>query len=305
MTDQPPIVVTGPTGWIGQALLTRIAAARGPGWHEQVRLFGSRTGELTAADGSVLAIRPLEELGGADVAGALVVHLAYLTKEKAELLGERRFTDTNLAIDDRVLAALSAGDPRAVFVASSGAAALAAQGIDRHPYGLCKLRQEDRLLTWSRDAGVPVLAGRIWNIAGPFMNKTASYALGDMLIQARRTGTIRIAAAIPVFRSYLHVEDLADLVLRALETGIGAAHPVDLCGGEVLEMGDLAERVAALTGLAPEAIVRAPVDTARSNVYLGQFAQTRTLAMRVGMRLAAFERQLVDTDCWLQATAAS
>ena len=303
MTKPLPIVVTGPTGWIGQALLMRIAAARGAGWQDQVRLFGSRAGELVAADGSVLAVRPLDELTSADVSGAMVVHLAYLTKEKADLLGERRFTDTNLAIDDQLLAALSAGNPHAVFVASSGAAALAAQGIDRHPYGLCKLRQEDRLLAWSRTAGLPVLVGRIWNIAGPFMNKTASYALGDMLTQARRTGSIKIAAPVPVFRSYLHVEDLADLILGTLAAGIGSAHPVDLCGAEVLEMGDLAERVATLAGLPSEAIVRGPINTATSSAYLGQFAQTKMLAMRVGLPLAPFQRQLIDTDCWLRDTS--
>lgn len=302
MTASPPIVVTGPTGWIGQALLTRIAAARGAGWQHQVRLFGSHASDIIAPDGSVIAVRPLDELTGADVDAALVVHLAYLTKEKADLLGERRFTDTNLAIDDRLLAAFRAGNPRAVFVASSGAAALAAQGIDRHPYGLCKLRQEDRLLAWSRQSRVPVLVGRIWNIAGPFMNKTASYALSDMLIQARRTRSIRIAASFPVFRSYLHVEDLADLILRGLSAGIGFTHPIDFCGAEVLEMSDLAERIAELTGLTPEAIVRGPVDTSRSSIYLGQFAQTKALAMRVGLQLAAFQRQLVDTDCWLEAT---
>lgn len=299
MDAQPPVVVTGPTGWIGQALLMRLAQRRGPGWARSVRLFGSRTGELIAADGSVLPVQPLDTLTGTDVEGALVVHLAYLTKEKAEQLGERQFTDTNLAIDDRLLAALDRGRPRAMFVASSGAAALAADGRDRHPYGLTKLRQEDRLLAWGTGAGVPVLVGRIWNIAGPYMNKTGSYALGDMLTQARGTGGIRINAAVPVFRSFLHVGDLADLVLLALARGIGRPAPVDLCGAEALEMGDIAERVAALVGLADNAIDRPPVDWAQPSVYLGAFPHTKALAMQLGHPLAGFERQLIDTDQWL------
>ena len=282
---EPPVVVTGPTGWIGQAVLMRLAHARGPGWTRSVRLFGSREGTLAAADGSTLPVRPLETLKGADVAGALVVHLAYLTKEKAELLGERRFTDTNLAIDDRLLAALAEAAPQAVFAASSGAAALAADGRDRHPYGLAKLRQEDRLLGWGAGAGVPVLAGRIWSIAGPFMNKAQSYALGNMLLQARTAGEIRISAPVPVFRSFLHVLDLADLVLGGLEAGIGRAAPVDLCGAEALEMGDLAERIAAHVGLEPRAITRPPVDWTRPSIYMGDFAQTGALALRLDHRL--------------------
>ncbi|WP_374944719.1 NAD-dependent epimerase/dehydratase family protein [Sphingomonas sp.] len=297
--DARPVVITGPTGWIGRAMLMRLAHARGPGWGASVRLFGSRTSDLTAADGSVLPVRPLETLTGADVEGAIVVHLAYLTKEKAELLGERRFIDTNLGIDDRLLAALEEGAPHAVFVASSGAAALAAQGRDRHPYGLAKLRQEDRLLAWGARTGVPVIAGRIWNIAGPFMNKAESYALGNMLTQARTTGTIRVAAAVPVFRSFLHVGDLCDLALSALSAGIGCAAPVDLCGAEALEMGDLAARVAALVGLGDAAITRPPIDWQRPSVYIGDFAATRTLAMRLGLPIAGFDQQLVDTDRWI------
>jgi len=300
MSERPPLVITGPTGWIGQVVLMRLAATGGPGWSERVRLFGSRAATLTAADGTALAVRPLDTLDGADVAGAHVVHLAYLTKEKAELLGERAFTDTNLAIDDRLLAACVAAPPAAVFVASSGAAALAADGRDRHPYGLCKLRQEDRLLDWGARADVPVLAGRIWNIAGPYMNKTSAYALGDMLLQARRDRVIRVAAAVPVFRSYLHVADLAELVLGALGEGIGQAAPLDLCGAEVLEMGDIATRVARYSGLDAHAVARARLDTSRSSVYLGHFPDTKALALRLGLSLADFDRQLTDTAVWLE-----
>jgi len=296
----PPIVLTGPTGWIGQAMLARLAGSGDPHWHRNVRLFGSRSGEVTVA-GLSLPVRPLDTLTGTDVDGALVVHLAYLTKEKAELLGERRFTDTNLAIDDRLLDAIGSRTPRAVFAASSGAAALAADGRDRHPYGLCKLRQEDRLLEWSARTGVPTLAGRIWNIAGPYMNKVRSYALGDMLAQAQLSGRIRVGARVPVFRSYLHVADLCDLVLAALSQGIGLPAPVDLCGGEVLEMGDLADRVAAATGLAPGSVDREPVDWTRPSIYLGAFAQTRSLAMAVDRQFASLERQIADTRAWIGA----
>lgn len=291
--------MTGPTGWIGQAALMRLASRRGPGLARSVRLFGSRSRDVALADGSTLPVRLLETLTGADVQDALVLHLAYLTKEKAALLGERRFTDLNLAIDDRLLAALEEGRPHAVFVASSGAAALAAEGRDRHPYGLCKLRQEDRLLAWGVRTGIPVLAGRIWNIAGPYMNKTASYALGDMLTQARAGGRIRISAPVPVFRSYLHVEDLADLALLALSAGIGRPASIDLCGAEALEMSDIAERVAALVGLTEDAITRPSVDWSRPSVYLGNFSHTKALAMQLDHRLAGFDRQLLDTDHFL------
>lgn len=122
------LVITGPTGWIGQALLAHAAARWGEGLADRVALFGSTARALALPGGGTLPVRELDAIRPDDVAGAHLVHLAYLTKEKAEKLGERVFFDTNLAIDDTVLAACE-GRPASVFVASSGAAKLAARGL--------------------------------------------------------------------------------------------------------------------------------------------------------------------------------
>jgi nucleoside-diphosphate-sugar epimerase len=262
----------------------------------RARLFGSTARDVTTPDGTVLPMRALDTLTGADVDGAAVIHLAYLTKEKVETLGERRFTDTNLAIDDAVLAAFEGGRPRGVFVASSGAAALAETARDRHPYGLAKLRQEDRFLAWGARAGVPVLAGRIFNIAGPYINKIESYAIGSFFVQAQRDGAIRVAATVPVFRSFLHVDDLAALMVAATMRGVGRPAAVDLCGAEVLEMGDIAAAVAARHGDVP--VLREAVNTATSGVYLGDFTATKSMAMTLGLELRAFSEQLSDIARW-------
>jgi len=299
-----PVVITGPTGWIGSAFLALLAARLGPGWQRRVTLFASSAREHIAPDGSTVSLRGLDTLCPADVEGAIVVHLAYLTKEKAELLGERRFTDTNLAIDDHLLAALAGATPKAVFVASSGAAALAERGVDRHPYGMCKLRQEDRFLTWGARAGVPVLAGRIFNIAGPYINKVDSYAIGSFISQALTRGRIQIDAPLPVFRSFLHVHDLCTLVLNALDQQVGRPSAFDLCGAEVLEMSDVAQVVAAQIGGAIE-VVRAPVDLGRASAYLGDFTQTKILGMALEHRFAPFSAQIGDTLGWLQASHAT
>ena len=298
----PRFVITGPTGWIGTAMLAVLAERLGPGWAEQVVLFGSSARAVTAPDGKVLAMRALDDLVAADLDGAHVVHLAYLGKEQVALVGERRFTDTNLAIDDRVLAALGDARPASLFVASSGAASLAASGRDRHPYGMCKLRQEDRFLAWSADSGIPTICGRIFNVAGPHINKLGAYAIAVFIGQARREGTIRIEAPVPVFRSYLHVYDLCDIIFAAATEGIGRATAIDLCGSEIVEMSDIAATIAErMNGSIP--IVRGGVDWSRPNAYLGDFTATKTLAMQVGVPLTPFLRQVADTVQWMEVAS--
>lgn len=244
-------------------------------------------------------MRALSDLVAADVDGAIVIHLAYLTKEKVETLGERLFTDTNLAIDDRLLQVLELGRPRALFVASSGAAKLAAEGADRHPYGLCKMRQEDRFLNWAAATGTPVIAGRIFNIAGPYINKVESYAIGSFAVQAVRTGTIRIDARVPVFRSFLHVDDLCTLIVEAGLRGVGRHRAIDLCGAEAFEISDIAAAVARHIGIANISLSRDAIDWSRPSIYLGDPTHTKVLAMEVGGGLSAFDQQVVDTLAWL------
>ena len=293
-----PIVITGASGWIGSALLAHIALTYGTNWANQITLFGQSARRHRAPDGTVFAMRALDTIEASDIDGAIVIHLAYLTKEKVDTLGERVFTDTNLNIDDHMLRALDGGHPHAVFIASSGAAALAERGIDRHPYGLCKLRQEDRFLAWSAKSGVAVLPGRIFNLAGPYINKIESYAVGSFILQAKTKGVINVEAQIPIFRSFLHVNDLCALMMGAANQGIGYQMPIDLCGAEVLEMGDIAALTAELHSKSV-AVTRANLRSETANAYLGNFVQTKCLALRLGLHLAPFRIQLTDTIAWL------
>jgi len=300
----PPIVITGPTGWIGNAFVNYAHARFGADAISSARFYASKGRPHLFPGGLRADLRGLADLKPADIEGALVIHLAYLTKEKADTLGERAFTETNIDIDDKVLTALQAARPRGVFIASSGAAKLAEDGTDRHPYGMCKLRQEDRFLQWSAKSGVPVIVGRIFNLAGPHINKINSYALGSFALQARRDGRIRIEANVPVFRSFLHVNDLCALAFEALSNGSGRNVPIDLCGSEVLEMSDIAAAVARHAGGDP-VIVRCGIDWSKPSVYLGNFVDTKVLAMEFGTQLAAFDQQVIDTMGWIDVVSAS
>ncbi len=298
MADCPKIVLTGPTGWIGAGILAHLANRFGGGWQDSVRLFGTSARTVSAPDGSSLVMRPLDEIDGEATRDAIVIHLAYLTKEKVELVGERRFMDTNLAIDDAVLAAISAGQPRFVFVASSGAAALAAAGSNRHPYGLSKLRQEDRFLELAASKNFPVLIGRIYNLSGPYINKLESYAISNFLGQARKTGEITIEARVPVFRSFLHIDNLSQLIVEAGIRALGFLKPIDMCGAQTMEMSDIASAVVAL--VPGTTIARSPIDWTRPSAYLGNFTETKILSMQLDVALVAFSEQVADTARWME-----
>ena len=283
-------------------MLAKLHALGGPdalGPDDQLALFGSRQGTVAAPGGPELEIRPLAQIRPADVAGAHVIHLAYLTKDKVEQHGSDEFNRINTAIDDALLNVIAAERPASLFVASSGAAQLTEEGRDAHPYGLAKLAQERRFLAWAETSGVPTLCGRIFNLAGPHINKLESYAVSNFALQAMRGGAIRIEARQPVYRSFLHVDDLCGLVLRAARSGARRDRPIDLCGSDVLEMQDIAELVSAAVG-GDITIERPEITSAAKSVYLGSGQDTRELALELGLNLAPSDVQVRDSVHWMR-----
>ncbi len=298
--DAPRLVVTGPGGWIGTALLDALPRLWGADWAARVSLFGSSARTLEAPNGERLEVKALDTISAADTNGALVAHLAFLTKDKLGTLGAAAFFAGNQSIDAAVLRACRQGPPRGLFVASSGAAAQAQTGQGRELYGLCKLMQEDAFLTLGRDSGAPVLVGRIFNIAGPFINKVDAYAVSNLLRQAMSRGEVEVEATTPVYRAYLHVGDLCALILGALGKALGADAPIDLGGALTTEMEDVAREALRAVGAPLDAIRRAPVDWSRPSLYLGDPTGARTLALRLGMRLRSFAEQVDDTAAYLR-----
>ncbi len=296
--NSPRYVVTGPSGWVGQAMLAHLARALGGPLGGCVAAFASVARTVALPGGEALAVRALADLQPDDVEGAHVIHLAFLTKEKVATLGARAFFDANRAIDDIVLRAIGNARPRSLFVASSGAAALAEAGSDHHPYGVAKLHQERRFCDAATARGLPLIAGRIYNLSGPHINKLDAYALSNFIQQARAHGRIAIEATVPVFRSFLHVDDLCGLICAAGHGGVGGNRPLSLCGAEIVEMADLATAVAACFDQ-PIAIERGPVDWDRPSRYVGDFTQTRSLARQLGLPLRPLSRQVAETVAWM------
>ncbi len=295
-TPDARYVVTGPSGWIGSALLALLARRLGPEWRDHVTCFGS-SDRLLDHPAGVVRVRALEDIGPHDVANARVFHLAYLTKDRIGASADGAFVERNLAIDDLVLGAVRQGRPQAVFVASSGAAEGAARRTERNLYGLTKLIQEDRFLDYVAGGGAPALVGRIFNIAGPYINKIGSYALSSLLSQGISTGRMTIGATVPVFRSYLDVEDLLLLILEEMSDPLDLWRgPVDLCGALVVEMADVAAAAAGALGLDPTtAVSRGEVSLSTVSRYLGDPAPARLLALKRGLSLRTFEDQVART----------
>ena len=295
------VVVIGSSGWLGAAALAMLdrvfPEADLPG---RVAVFGSRDRTLALPSGRSLPCRDLARLGEADLAGSLILHFGYLTKDKTGAMSVDDYVAANDAIHGHVERALARAEGGGLFFASSG-------GVyggrdpghptrDDNPYGWMKLRHERMFATAAERAGVTLVNGRIFSIAGEYINKVELYALGSILAAIRAGGPIRIKAAREVWRSYAYVGDVIAFALASLLAGAGGT--LDIAGAEPVEIGDLAALCVAVTGRAV-AIERPPRDGGPPDRMIGDGAEYHRRLTRFGIAPLDLRSQVAATAAYL------
>ncbi len=275
-----PIIITGGGGWLGQASLHLLEP-----WLDRVRVYGSRARTLVLRSGRKIPCEALSALARYNGPPPLILHYACLTKDRLAGMGEKEFLAGNAEIRETVAELVERRGAAGFFLPSSGAAY--APG----PYGGTKLLDEARFA----GAKIPRLViARIFNLAGPFINKSATYAIADFCSRLIAGDDIEIRAAKKVVRSYVHIEDLLHLVLGLLVLGPEKKQKFDTAGEVEVEVGQLARRAAFL--LRPEArILRPPPDGSPDDIYTGNAAAMRAAAGNLELSLRDLNAQIIDT----------
>jgi nucleoside-diphosphate-sugar epimerase len=288
------IVVTGASGWLGLATLDLLAQALGERFDKRVRAFGSSTRTLRLRDGTQVLQRPLADLVWLPQAPTLVLHFAFLTKDRAEVMSEADYRAANRAISDTVLQALDIIGAQAVFLASSGAAAKA-NDPEASPamslYGAMKRDDEEAFAAWAHASARRAVIGRIFNITGPYMNKHQAYAFASFMLDGLAGRPITVSAPRRVVRSYVAIRELMSLVLALLMAQDRGIERFD-SGGQPLELGDVAATIAQQM---PDAqVVRAPIVESAEDRYHGDIEAYVALLARYAITPVDLSRQVAE-----------
>ena len=289
------IVITGAGGWLGLATLELLHHCLGPDLAARVVCFGSSSRELRLMDGTSVAQRPLAEISALPSMPTIVLHLAFLTKDRAEAMPEPEYRAANGALSRRVLDALDQIGAEGVFVASSGAAAYAddpAADPALRLYGELKRRDEDDFAAWAESRGKRAVITRIFNISGPHMNKQDSYALGSFIRAALNGGPIEVRAPHRVVRGYVAIRQLMSLVFALLMKDDPSVARFD-SGGAPMELEEVATAVAEVFG--GIAVYRAPIASDQANVYVGDDRAYAGLLGQESISEASFRQQVIET----------
>lgn len=294
------IVITGASGWIGRATLELLYNTLGPdAFARRVIAFGSARRSIDFGANRSIVQEPLSDIGKLRSRPTLVLHLAFLTKDKVEGMDEQEYRRANRALSQQVLDALETIGATAVFVASSGAAAFADDpnaSAAMRLYGSLKKADEDSFARWAQEHGRRAVIARIFAVSGPHINKHDNYALASFIKDALAGRSIKIRADVPVYRSYVAIRELMSIVFAAmLETDAGVLHFAT--GGERLEMQRIAQVVSDTVGRVE--IERPQIRPGEVNEYTGNDVVYQQLLARYGINFLPFDQQVMETAAFL------
>ncbi len=301
------IVVLGGSGWLGQATLEMLEQALGPAFAERVMVFGSRARDLGLRSGRVIPCHALADLGNQPNRPSIVMHYAFLTKERVVQVGHQAYLRENQTISDTVAGFFLRLDTGVLFLPSSGAVYRHDGAVDddlvANPYGAMKVQDERRFDQLRNQTGRRVITCRVFNLAGPFINKLSDYVLSSILLDILRGGPIVLRATGPVFRSYIHIRDLVDLAFGLAVTDVQApAAPFDTAGDVTVEVGDLAIRARRGLDVPGMEIQRPPWRNGTENRYVGDGRVIWSLMAQMGIVPCDLDQQIRDVAAFLKSS---
>jgi len=297
------IAVTGATGWFGATALDLLYDALGEDAPRRVLAYASSERSMTVRDGRHVEALALAELARSTATPDVLLHFAYLTRDKAGELGVDRYIAENIAITTTVLDAIAQLRPRRVVITSSGAVYGPGRGLVHDvlgdPYGALKRLDELAFRAAADEVGASCVIPRVFSVAGPRMTKPDRYALGTMLAMARAGGPVVIRSDHPVVRSYCGVDEVVALALWESFGGVSSTFDT---GGHVVEMAGLATTVARYAG---GCAVRRPTfdPSAAEDRYVGDLNAMPRLASRAGLTLRSLSELVAVTGHSLKTSA--
>ncbi len=308
VSDKRRIVIVGAGGWIGKTALMLLYNALGQeAAAARILCFGSSSRTIEIAPSVTFEQRPLSALDALECRPTLLLHLAFLTMDKIQEMEKAEYIRRNRALSEVVHDALDLIGVDRLFVASSGAAAFA-EDAQAAPalrlYGQLKVEDEKRFATWAtRDpARLRVAIARIYSVSGPFINKHETYALASFILAVLSDRLAEVTSPIPIYRSYVALRELLALVFAILLGSDALSEMRFDTGGVPLELGEVAQVVAATLGGSHR---RNDLGKEGVNRYVGDHDNWRLLLARYGLEHLPLSDQIAETANYLQAIGAT
>ena len=297
MSISKPLIVTGASGWFGRAALYEYEQMKGPeALRNDVVACASSHKEIDIGSsyGPIPAI-PLTNLKDSPASSG-ILHLAFLTRDRLNVVGLDNYIKLNRQIISTVDSILKANPTIPAITTSSGAAAAVSNekpvSVTDDPYAVLKL-EEERMWKMNSDYRLSYVF-RVFAASGRFMKEPRIFALGDFISQAVSGQRLAINSTHPVSRSYVNIGCLMRLCWSILLNPMGVGYAqIDACTHSI-SLHDLARLISSLWNL-PEPYANInpgfPTDS-----YTGEIEPFRRLLNKYSIDVPSLEDQIRETS---------
>ena len=212
------IVVTGSTGWLGKEAISLLQRSFGTDFNKRVVcVAGRKKSPTTKFKSSTISWDEFTDLKSVD----LLIHLAFLNREKSFDVGQQNFIAINQKITSDVSNFLIKNPGCFVLNASSGAADFYPPNIESedpmYVYSALKERAEKQFLSLSQIGAL--INMRIWNITGEHISSSSPFLIVDLIQQVKSHGEIHIRGNSRSTRTYVDAQEMLLIFMLALREG--------------------------------------------------------------------------------------
>lgn len=286
------LIITGSSGWIGKATLEFLYAKLGRKIIDQIFAISSSSDFIYLKDGTKIPTVGYN-YDFPKNRTYVILHFAFLTRDKlSHFTDKNEYFSLNKKIRDDVTKIINQTNPKSLLYASSGAV------YDKNDdYGILKSEDEKYFQELALDKNFEIIIPRIFNIAGPHMNKLNLYALSDFINQSMTTNSIRINANVEVVRSYIHIYDLLKICLSWILDKNKTEKSIifDTANKDSLELSDLAKLIVMLTNSNTKIIRNEIKKGSKSNLYVGDNSTQQSLCERYKINILDHKEIVLDT----------
>ena len=289
-------IITGANGWLGRFLLEALHFCFGPELAKNVFVISNSKSRITLDSGNQISAYCYDHKFP-DQQKYILCHFAFLTRDKILKISNDEYIRQNQAIRDNITKIINRTNPISMLYSSSGAL------YNKDDlYGKLKLEDEIYFKELSAKMGYSIIIPRIFNLAGPYINKHNLYAISDFIIQLVKNNQILINANFPVIRSYIHILDLFKICLSFIldEHKNQSCLTFDTGSQKEIELFELANIIINLIN-SNAAIIRPHYNPdLPANRYVGNIQLQQKLCKKYGIILSDYQLMILDTFHYLK-----
>ena len=293
-------VITGGSGWVGKNFLFELSKILSyEEFKKNLFVFGSKDRIIKLRDSKNkktinIPVKKLSLINEVlkEREKINLVHTAFLTREKVNKFGIKKYIKTNTDITNHVVDFLKIKKESKAVIISSGAATIFEQKnksqriIEKDPYGFLKLEEEKKI-----SKIVPSLTLRIYGLTGKFIRDPNLFALGNFLINAKNKSHLKIISKYHVIRSYGCASDIAKLGIKWLSRE--AKTELLNAATDTISIYELARKITNLYNLNP---IESDIDENLSkDDYSCETYVFKNYLKTFGIKITNIEKQIQET----------